>query len=74
MPASGDKYFVRFDGTTTYEKNAPASGTCTWNFSGGTGNLKRLTGKGTCTGKYDATGAAVFDIQGEYQVAATKAK
>jgi hypothetical protein len=72
--ASGDKYFVRFGGTTTYEKNAPVSGTCTWNFSGGTGKLKGLTGKGTCTGKYDATGAAVFDVQGEYQVAAPKAK
>jgi hypothetical protein len=72
--ASGDKYFVRFDGTTTYEKNAPVSGICTWNFTGGTGKLKGLTGKGTCTGKFDATGAAEFDIQGEYQIASTKAK
>jgi len=72
--ASGDKYFVRFDGTTTYDKNAPVNATCTWNFTGGTGKLKGLTGKGTCTGKFDATGAAVYDIQGDYQVTATKAK
>jgi hypothetical protein len=70
----GDKYFLRFDGTTTMEKNAPVSGTCTWNFAGGTGKLKGLTGKGTCKGKFDASGAAVFDIEGEYQVAAAKAK
>ena len=56
------------DGTTTYEKDVPVNGTCTWKFSGGTGKLKGLTGKGTCNGKFDATGAAVFDIEGEYQV------
>jgi hypothetical protein len=72
--ASGDKYFVRFDGTTTFEKNAPVSGTCTWNFTGGTGKLKGLTGKGTCTAKFDATGGGEFDIQGEYQIASTKSK
>ena len=36
--------------------------------------MKGLTGKGTCTGKFDASGAAVFDIQGVYQVPAAKAK
>src|SRR3974377_2107565 len=40
---SGDKYFVRFSGTTSLEKNMPVSATCTWNFSGGTGKLKGLT-------------------------------
>lgn len=72
--ASGDKYFLRFEGTTAYEKNAPVSGTCTWNFTGGTGKLKGLTGKGTCTGKFDATGAAAFDVEGEYSLPAAKAK
>lgn len=71
---SGDKYFVRFDGTTTFEKNQPVTATCTWKFTGGTGKLNGLTGNGTCTGKFDATGAAVFDIQGTYQTAATKKK
>jgi hypothetical protein len=72
--ANGDKYFVRFEGTTNMEKNAPVSATCTWSFAGGTGKLKGLTGKGTCTGKFDATGAAVYDIQGDYQIGAAKAK
>jgi hypothetical protein len=72
--AGGDKYFVRFDGTTKYEKNMPTVGTCTWNFTGGTGKLKGLTGKGTCTGKFDATGAAAFDIVGEYTIPAAKKK
>ncbi|HYT74598.1 MAG TPA: hypothetical protein VEL79_07615 [Vicinamibacterales bacterium] len=72
--ANGDKYFVRFEGTTTMEKNTPVSATCTWTFAGGTGKMKGLTGKGTCTGKFDASGAAVFDIEGMYQVPAAKAK
>jgi hypothetical protein len=72
--ANGDKYFVRFEGTTTTDKNVPVSATCTWTFAGGTGKVKGLTGKGTCTGKFDASGAAVFDIEGVYQVPAAKAK
>jgi hypothetical protein len=72
--ANGDKYFVRFQGTTTIANNAPVSATCTWTFAGGTGKVKGLTGKGTCTGKFDASGAAVFDIQGVYQVPVAKAK
>lgn len=72
--ANGDKYFVRFEGTTTMEKNTPVSATCTWTFAGGTGKVKGLTGKGTCTAKFDPSGAAVFDIQGTYQVPAAKAK
>ena len=72
--ANGDKYFVRFDGTTTYKNSSPTTATCTWSFTGGTGTLKGLTGKGTCTGTFDATGAAVFDSQGEYRVGATKTK
>ena len=72
--ANGDKYYVRFDGTTTYKGENPTSGTCTWTFAGGTGKLRGLTGKGTCAGTFDATGAAVFDIQGEYQIPAAKTK
>jgi hypothetical protein len=71
---SGDQYFVRFSGTTALKNGAPATATCTWNFTGGTGKLKGLTGKGTCTGTVDSTGGAVFDIQGGYQVGATKPK
>ena len=72
--ASGDKYYVRFDGTTTFKGDAPTAGTCTWTFTGGTGKLAGLTGKGTCRGTFDATGAAVFDIEGQYSIAAPKPK
>ena len=68
--ASGDKYYVRFDGTTTYKGENPTAATCTWTFVGGTGKLHGLTGKGTCTGTYDASGGATFDIVGEYSIKA----
>jgi hypothetical protein len=46
--------------------------TCKWTFYGGTGKLRGLTGKGTCTGTFEATGAAAFDIVGEYSIAAAQ--
>ena len=72
--ATGDKYYVRCDGTTNLKGETPTSGTCTFTFTGGTGKLRGLTGKGTCTGTFDATGAAVFDVVGEYSIAAAKTK
>jgi hypothetical protein len=40
----------------------------------GTRMLRGLTVKGTCTGRFDATGGAVFDVVGEYSIAACKPK
>jgi hypothetical protein len=72
--ASGDTYYVSFQGTTNYKGETPTTGTCTWTFSGGTGKLHGLKGKGTCTGTYDATGGATFDVVGEYSIAPAKTK
>jgi len=74
LAANGDKYYVRFEGTTNYKGAAPTTASCTFTFSGGTGKLRGLTGKGTCTGTFDATGGAVFDVVGEYSIAASKTK
>jgi hypothetical protein len=72
--ANGDKYFVRFEGTTNLKGEMPTTAKCTWAFTGGTGKLKGLTGKGTCTGTFDAKGGAVFDVVGDYSIPAAKAK
>jgi hypothetical protein len=66
--AGGDKYFVRFKGTTTLKDEAPVSAQCTWAFTGGTGKLKDLTGKGTCKGTFKPDGASSWDIQGTYAI------
>ncbi len=76
--AAGDKYFVRFDGTTMLKDNAPVSGKCSWSFTaGGSGKWKGITGKGTCAGTFKPDGTSTWDVEGEYQIpapAATKGK
>ena len=66
--ASGDKYVVKFKGTTTLNGEKPVSAECTWSFKSGTGKLKGLTGKGTCKGTFRADGTSTWDIQGEYKL------
>lgn len=38
----------------------------TWAFTGGTGKLKRLKGKGTCNGTASAYGTMTYQIDGAY--------
>jgi hypothetical protein len=66
--ANGDKYFVKFKGKTTLKGETPVSGKCTWAFTGGTGKLKGITGKGTCNGTFSTDGKASWDIQGTYSL------
>jgi hypothetical protein len=70
----GDKYFVHFKGTTTLKDGAPVSADCSWKFTGGTGKLKGITGKGTCKGTFQSDGRAAWHIRGEYQLAAAGGK
>ena len=72
--ASGDKYNIRFDGTTTLKDKAPVAAQCTWAFTGGTGKLKGITGKGTCKGTFKPDGTAMFDIEGDYKIPAAGKK
>jgi len=44
---SGDKYFVRYRGTGTTKDGNLVSAKGSWEYTGGTGKLKGLTGKGT---------------------------
>jgi hypothetical protein len=66
----GDKYFVRFEGSSTMKGETPLSGTCNWAFTGGTGKLKGITGKGTCKGTFSSDGKASWDINGTYTLPA----
>lgn len=72
--ASGDKYFVRFEGTSTVKNQVPTDARCTWTFTGGTGKLAGLSGKGTCKGTFAADGSASFDMEGEYTIRKAAAK
>ncbi len=66
---SGDKFFVWYQGTGTMSKDGPPTELKgTWGFTGGSGKLKGIKGKGTytCT---PAGEALSCQIEGEYQLA-----
>ncbi len=67
--ASGDKYYVRYQGTGMWKEGALQSTQGTWSYTGGTGKLKGIKGKGTykCS-KPNADGSLSYEIEGEYQV------
>jgi hypothetical protein len=66
---NGDKAFVRFRGASTLVKDGPGTGEGTWSYTGGTGKLRGLTGKGTYK-----SASGEDQIEGEYTITAPKAK
>ena len=65
---NGDKNHGRYQGPATLKGGAPQSVEGTWTFSGGTGKLKGLKGKGTYKGKGNPDGSLTYDVEGEYEV------
>ncbi|HEV3220364.1 MAG TPA: hypothetical protein VGZ48_11380 [Candidatus Acidoferrales bacterium] len=66
---NGDKFFVSFHDSTTLKDGAPAGPIHgVWSFTGGTGKLKGLTGKGTYTVTPNADGSGAVDVEGDYMV------
>ncbi len=68
---NGDKFFLSFDWAVVKDgkpKSVIESVKGTWVFTGGTGKLQGITGKGTYTASEDETGGVV-NMEGEYAVA-----
>ena len=65
--ASGDKYYVRFQGTGTTAPDHTGSVSGTWSFTGGTGKLNGLTGKGTYKTTTAADGTGTVQVEGDYK-------
>ena len=70
--SNGDKIYVRFQGSDTLKNGKPDTSAGTWSYTGGTGKLKGIKGKGTYKGKADASGNMVFEVQGEYELPAAE--
>ncbi len=70
---NGDKYFVSYHGTSPMKDGKPGDGSGTWMYTGGTGKLKGLKGKGTYTIKFAADGTATAEVTGEYTLPTTAA-
>jgi hypothetical protein len=65
---SGDKIFVKFQGGGTVKEGALQTDSGTWSYTGGTGKLKGIKGKGTYKGKGNADGTTTYEIEGDYQL------
>jgi hypothetical protein len=70
---SGDKYFVKYWGSATYKDGALVSLSGSWKYTGGTGALKGIAGKGTYKGTGAADGSSTTEVEGEYSLPAAKA-
>lgn len=70
--SSGDKIYVRFQGVDTMKNGKPATSEGTWSYTGGTGKVKGIKGKGTYKGTPDASGNMVTEVEGEYTLPAAK--
>jgi hypothetical protein len=66
---NGDKFYVSFHDTAAVKDGKPGNAMGTWSFTGATGKLKGLKGKGTYVGKFQADGSADVDVEGEYTMA-----
>lgn len=65
---SGDKFFVWYQGTGTSKDGALVELKGNWGFTGGSGKLKGIKGKGTYTCAPSGDGLSC-EVEGEYELA-----
>src|SRR5262245_46127800 len=63
---NGDKIFVKFQGGGTLKDNKLVSDAGSWSYTGGTGKMKGIKGKGTYKGKTNPDGSMTYDVEGDY--------
>jgi hypothetical protein len=72
---NGDQAFVRFQGKGTVTMDGgPGTGEGTWTYTGGTGKLKGLTGKGTYKSATDKDHVEEDHVEGEWSIVEAKKK
>jgi hypothetical protein len=71
---NGDKAYIRFQGTGTSKEGGAHSGEGTWSYTGGTGKLKGLKGKGTFKGSGASADVTEDQVEGEYTLPEAGAK
>jgi hypothetical protein len=70
--SNGDKIYVRFQGNDTMKDGKPNTTEGTWSYTGGTGKLKGIKGKGTYKGQVDSSGHMIANVEGDYELPAAK--
>ncbi len=71
---NGDKFYVSFRESGTVKDGKPQGTKGTWSFTGGTGKLKGITGKGTHTVTMNADGTSTVSVEGDYTIPAPMPK
>jgi hypothetical protein len=66
--SNGDKLYARPAGKVMLKDGAPQSSSGEWTYTGGTGKLTGIKGKGTYKCAWGADGAATCDISGHYTI------
>jgi hypothetical protein len=64
----GDKVFTSYKGAAAIKDGQPTGAHGTWSYSGGTGKLKGIKGKGTFTTTFNADGSDTVQFEGEYEL------
>ena len=67
---SGDKTFVAFHDEFAVKDGKPADSNGHWTYTGGTGKLKGLKGKGTYKATPNPDGTITVAVEGEYELPA----
>ena len=70
--ANGDKVYCHGELTLTLKNGVPQIEEGRWNWSGGTGKLKGIKGKGTYKANIAADGSGTVEGEGEYTMPASK--
>ncbi len=65
---NGDTSVSAFQGSGKLKDGKPLSGEGTWSYTGGTGKLKGIKGKGTFKGTPNADGSMTYQVEGEYSL------
>jgi len=69
---NGDKFALRFSGSTKMSKDKTGAFEGKWLFTSGTGKLKGIKGGGTYKGTAAADGSNDFDVEGDYTIPEAK--
>lgn len=64
----GDRVFGLAQTSGTAKEGMTQTVEATWTYTGGTGKLRGIKGKGTAKAKAGADGTLTFEIEGEYQL------
>jgi hypothetical protein len=65
---SGDKFFVSFHDSAAVKDGKTVGAKGTWMYTGGTGKLKGVKGKGTYAVTMNADGTSTVDVEGDYEI------